>query len=53
MANCCDMKEGDLFVCEVCGLALKVDKSCRCEPAAAEACNVPLSCCGKEMVKQS
>ena len=26
MANCCDMKEGDLFVCDVCGLELRVAK---------------------------
>ena len=52
MANCCDMKEGDLFVCEVCGLELKVAKTCTCKPGEAEACNVPLSCCGKPMEKK-
>jgi len=52
MANCCDMQEGDLFVCETCGLELKVAKPCACKPGEPEACNVPLQCCGKSMVKR-
>jgi len=28
MANCTEMKEGDLFVCETCGLELQVIKAC-------------------------
>lgn len=52
MANCCDMKEGDVFVCNQCGLELKVSNPCSCEPGEAGSCNVPLQCCGKEMVKK-
>jgi hypothetical protein len=51
MANCCNMKEGDVFVCKVCGLELKVQKTCKCTEGAEDACTVPLMCCGKEMVK--
>ena len=49
MANCCDMKEGDLFYCEQCGLELEVKKTCTCKPGSDGCCTVPLSCCGKEM----
>lgn len=52
MANCCDMKEGDVFVCNVCGLELKVQKTCKCTTGAEGACTVPLMCCGKEMAKE-
>ncbi len=52
MANCCDMKEGDLFVCNVCGLELKVSKPCSCKEGEEEACNVPLQCCNQDMVKK-
>ncbi|MCG8685582.1 MAG: hypothetical protein MI892_11955 [Desulfobacterales bacterium] len=49
MANCCDMKEGDVFYCDACGLELEVKKTCTCKPGADGCCTVPLSCCGKEM----
>jgi len=52
MANCCDMKEGDLFVCEKCGLELSVKKACRCDADAPEKCTVPLKCCGEDMKKK-
>ena len=51
MANCSNMKEGDLYRCETCGLELKVVKPCSCSPGAEDACNVPLMCCGKEMTQ--
>ena len=50
MANCCDMKEGDLYYCDTCGLELEVKKTCTCKAGLEDACSVPLSCCGKEMV---
>ena len=49
MANCCEMKEGDLFFCDACGLELEVRKACTCQSGSEDACSVPLSCCGKEM----
>ncbi len=52
MANCADMKEGDLFVCDACGLELRVEKACTCSSGEEGACSVPLQCCGKDMVKK-
>lgn len=53
MANCCDMKPGDVFYCESCGLTLKVETACTCAPGGEDCCSVPLTCCGKEMKKKS
>lgn len=52
MANCSDMKEGDLFLCEKCGLELSVKTPCTCEPDKDGCCTVPLQCCGQEMTKK-
>ncbi len=53
MANCREMKVGDVFVCEICGLELRVNKTCRCGGVdATEKHSVPLKCCGEEMVKK-
>lgn len=52
MANCCEMKVGDLFVCDKCGLELRVAKPCACKPGAEDSCTVPLKCCGQDMVKK-
>lgn len=52
MANCCDMKKGDEFVCEAFGLELTVKAPCTCKPGADGCCTVPLQCCGKEMKQQ-
>jgi hypothetical protein len=52
MANCGEMKKGDLFVCKTCGLELTVSKACSCGSGGKEACTVPLQCCGKDMVKK-
>ena len=49
MADCCDMKQGDLYVCDACGLELKVEKACTCTPDGDGRCTTPLTCCGKEM----
>jgi hypothetical protein len=52
MANCGDMKKGDLYVCKTCGLELQVSKACSCGSGSEGACSVPLQCCGKNMVKK-
>jgi hypothetical protein len=53
MADCCDMKEGDIFYCDVCGLELSVAKACTCTPGSdSNTCTVPLQCCGQEMKKR-
>lgn len=52
MANCAEMKPGDRFVCENCGLELQVTKACSCGAGEEGACTVPLKCCGKDMTKQ-
>jgi len=51
MANCIEMKEGDIFVCETCGLELKVTKACSCVAGEEVSCTFPLQCCGKDMKK--
>ncbi len=50
MADCADMKEGDLYVCEACNLEIRVEKAC--SSGEEGACSVPLQCCGKDMVKK-
>lgn len=52
MANCGEMKVGDAYACEVCGLELQVSKACTCKPGESGACEVPLRCCGQDMVKK-
>ena len=52
MANCADMKKGDVYVCKTCGLELQVSKTCSCGSGSEAACSVPLQCCGKDMVKK-
>lgn len=52
MAICTEMIDGDLFVCQTCGLELKVIKSCSCIVGEGVSCTVPLQCCGTDMVKK-
>ena len=53
MANCREMKVGDVFVCEKCGLELRVNKTCKCGGAdGTNKHSVPLQCCAQEMVKK-
>ena len=52
MANCVEMKQGDVFVCETCGLELQVIKTCACIVGEEVSCNAPLQCCGKDMTKK-
>ncbi|MFW6055239.1 MAG: hypothetical protein ACOC9D_04970 [Thermodesulfobacteriota bacterium] len=52
MANCSDMKVGDVFYCKVCGLEMQVNKACTCEPGKEGSCSVPLKCCDQDMTKR-
>ena len=52
MANCAEMKEGDIYVCNTCGLELQVTRICSCAAGEEVSCTVPLQCCGKDMTKK-
>lgn len=53
MADCGDMKKGDVFFCKNCGLELEVTKSCSCGTGGQSgSCTVPLQCCGGDMQKK-
>ena len=49
MANCYDMHEGDVLVCDVCGLEVQVLKACTCDTEEEDACQMPMQCCGQPM----
>ncbi|MBN1348156.1 hypothetical protein JXJ21_01980 [candidate division KSB1 bacterium] len=61
MPNCHEMKKGEIYVCEECGLQLQVIKECidvgkpadecGCHDEESGAC--AFNCCGCEMVKKS
>ena len=40
MANCAEMKKGDLFTCKICGLVLQVVKTCSCTAGKEVSCTV-------------
>ena len=56
MASCHEMKLGDVYVCEDCGLELKVIKECQecSDEEAACGCveECKFACCGEEMKKK-
>jgi len=52
MANCAEMKKGDIFVCNTCGLELQVVNPCTCGSESGEASTVPLKCCNQDMIKK-
>ncbi len=59
MASCHDMRKGEVYVCEDCGLELQVVKECRDAGTPADECGChttagpcTFSCCGKELVKK-
>jgi len=53
MANCIEMEEGDIYICEICGLELQVIRSCSCIVGEEVSCTVPLQCCSKDMIKKA
>jgi len=52
MANCAEMKKGDIYVCKTCGLELQVSVVCACSLEGKRTCTVPLQCCGTNMTKK-
>ena len=59
MPNCHEMKKGEIYVCESCGLELQVINECDEVGTPAEECGCHPSdeipdfmCCGKSLVKK-
>jgi len=57
MAACNDMKKGEVYVCETCGLELEVLEECNCpddhcDPKTSEGQCCEFDCCGKPMVRK-
>jgi hypothetical protein len=59
MASCHEMKKGEIYVCEDCGLELKVVRECHSvgKPVADCDCHddgseCAITCCGRELVKK-
>ena len=48
MANCNDIKKDEVYVCEECGMEVKIQKECECDED--EECS--LMCCGIELTKK-
>ena len=60
MAKCHEMKKGEIYVCEECGVELQVIKECNNIGIPAEQCKchsgdetAGFFCCGKELVKKA
>ena len=57
MVSCGDMKKGEVYACDVCGLELEVKNECNCpdiddcHPQHGDAC-CEFECCGKPMHKK-
>ena len=49
MAGCTEMKLGEVYVCEGCGLELQVVKTCGENEEGACACTEAIACCGKPL----
>ena len=47
MSECHEMKNGEIYVCEDCGLELQVVKTCAETNACS--CSEPITCCGKPL----
>lgn len=60
MASCHEMRQGEIYVCEGCGMELQVVKECEHAGTPAEDCNChddgsecAITCCGKDLVKKT
>jgi len=48
--KCAEMKVGDIYVCNYCGLEIEVKRECSCSD---ETCHCDgFECCGEEMSKK-
>ena len=52
MTNCTSLKEGDVVICEECGLELTVSKSCDCGDDDHVCVENTFTCCGHDMKKK-
>jgi len=56
MPNCHEMKKGDVYVCEDCGLELQVVNECKECGIPADQCGCgpcTFVCCDRELAKKS
>lgn len=60
MANCHEMKKGEIYVCKECGLELKVMEECKEAGTPAESCTChsgsehgEFTCCSKALIKKT
>jgi len=60
MASCHEMKKGEVYVCEECGMELQVMVECEHAGTAAAECichvnsgECAIVCCGKPLMKKS
>jgi hypothetical protein len=56
MTSCCDdLKLDQVWVCETCGLEIKVVKECDCSQGKSKTCSpdLCLSCCDKPLKLKS
>ena len=49
MSKCSEMKVGDVYKCDFCGLELEVKTACNCDDDDCSCSG--LECCGSEMSK--
>lgn len=55
MASCNEMRKGEVYACEDCGLELEVIKECKEAGTASETSQCapcPIMCCGEELKKK-
>jgi len=52
MTVCSEMKAGEVYVCQDCGLQLQVVKTCADEAEGACGCKEAITCCGQPLVRQ-
>jgi hypothetical protein len=59
MASCHDMKEGEVYVCQTCGLELQVIKECKDAGQPVDSCGChddhsgcSIQCCGEALSKK-